>query len=145
MTSDASETTSEALEALEARLARLIVRMDEVQATMIRELTSLRAEADGILTEIRTSMPETRRTGNEVGRRLPVVPIPDERLRTVWLVLSRYPEGTTADVVAHDLDRHRTTISTYLNTLVLMGFAEKKRRGHEILYTAIVNTDRAES
>lgn len=124
---------------------RLSRRLEEFQAAVEAEMAALRAEVNGLLSEIRMLAPDSLDTISREERLLPPIPIPDERLRRVWLVLYRYPLGATADVVARDLDRHRTTISTYLNTLVLMGFAEKKRRGHEILYTAIVKIDHAES
>jgi predicted transcriptional regulator len=59
--------------------------------------------------------------------------------------LFRHPEGATAETIASGLDRHRSTVSTYLNMLVTLGFAEKFRDGHEIYYKAIIKSEKEEN
>ena len=71
----------------------------------------------------------------------PTFPLHDPKLKKAWLVLYKYHKGATADTIAEDLQRHRTTVSTYLNTLVLMQFAKKERTGHEIMYKVILKKD----
>jgi predicted transcriptional regulator len=73
------------------------------------------------------------------------LPIKDEKLKKAWEALFRHPEGETADTIAGELNRHRTTVSTYLNMLVTLEYAEKFRKGHEIFYKAIIKTEKEEN
>ena len=78
---------------------------------------------------------EARRVGLEP---LPQIDIPDRKLLSTWQTLYQYHDGATAEEMAVQLEKHRTTVSTYLNTLTHMKFASKERRGHEIYYHAIL-------
>lgn len=73
------------------------------------------------------------------------LPIKNEKLRKTWQVLFRHPEGATAETIAAEMDRHRSTISTYLNMLVAEELADKFRKGHEIFYKAILKTEQEEN
>lgn len=142
MTPNARE---ESLERLAVQVARLARHVEEVRGAMDQELTGLRGEAERLLAEIQALNPaEIGRDTRDPGALL-ASQIPDDRLRRVWQTLFRYSDGATADEIAGDLERHRTTISTYLNMLVVMGFARKRRSGHTVYYTTIVKPDHAES
>lgn len=73
------------------------------------------------------------------------IPIQDRKLRSAWQALFRYPDGATAETIAKDLDRHRSTVSTYLNMLETLGFARKSRRGHQIVYKATIKSVKDET
>ncbi len=72
------------------------------------------------------------------------LPIDDEKLKKAWQVLFRHPDGATAETIALELKRHRSTVSTYLNMLKTMGYADNFRKGHEIYYKAIIKTGKEE-
>ena len=145
MTSTIPDDAATALNGMVARLAQLIRRTEEVQARVDRDLADLRFDAEQLLNDLQSLSP----TGLEVrshdqAAALFSGTITNLRLREVWEALYRHSNGATADAIAGDLDRHRTTISTYLNLLVTMGYAKKHRSGHAIVYTAIVKNGHVE-
>lgn len=58
--------------------------------------------------------------------------LPDH-LRKTALALGKLGEGRAEDV-AKETGRERAVESSYLNQLVRMGYAKKKRRGHEVWF-----------
>jgi sugar-specific transcriptional regulator TrmB len=118
----------------ESLITRLESRLAESQdgfLVLLREGDELVCQARECLSEINE---EARRAGIEP---LPEIDIPDERMKAAWLVLYQFQDGATADEVAERMRKHRTTVSSTLNSLHQWGFAEKERRGHEIYYRAI--------
>ncbi len=127
------------------QLEDLIRRIEVQQRASFAETESILAECHGLLSTLKIEFHEVLTGADEFAyERVPDIPIEDMKLKKAWLVLSKYHGGATADTVARDLKRHRTTVSTYLNTLVLMQFAQKERIGHEILYRAVLNREDGE-
>lgn len=116
----------------------LVERFEERLAQTQAEFQALLGESDELVRQAKLRLTaiqeEVRRCGMEPA---PEIALADERLRTVWLALYQFHGGATADEVADRLNRHRTTVSTYLNMLTAVGYAEKERRGHEIYYRAL--------
>ncbi len=108
-----------------------------------RMFDDLAAECDRLLAgakqQLHASVASAREEGKDV---LPQVQIEDRRLKNAWIALYRHHGGATADEVGREMGRHRTTVSTLLNTLVVMHWATKKRDGHEIVYQAVLKEDR---
>ena len=126
-------------------LEGLIRRIEVQQRAAFAETESILAECHDVLSALKIEFHDTLARADELAyERIPSIPIDDPKLKRAWLVLSKYHGGATADTVARDLKRHRTTVSTYLNTLVLMQFAQKERIGHEILYRAVLNREDGE-
>lgn len=72
---------------------------------------------------------------------IPDIPISDGKLKKAWIALFRHQRGATADQIAEDLGRHRTTVSTYLNRLEEIGLAKRERMGHEVYYKAVLKNE----
>lgn len=146
MTSNTTGDPPDTMERLALRMARLAARIEEVRAAMDLELAGLLDESERLLADIRALNPADIEADRGDPGAVLATQIPDERLRRVWQALFRYSDGgATADEIAGDLERHRTTVSTYLNMLVVMGHAGKRRSGHSIYYTAIVKPEHAKS
>jgi len=127
------------IHALILRLEDLIQRIEEHQKSSLKTTESILRECNDLISEVKIEFHQTLKDADQFEfERIPDIPIEDSLYKRVWLVLYKYHNGATADTIAKDLNRHRTTVSTYLNTLVLMQFAKKERIGHEILYRAIL-------
>ncbi|MDD1676835.1 MAG: helix-turn-helix domain-containing protein [Methanomicrobiales archaeon] len=130
---------ADALQALIVRLQELEVRIQSAEQESRDIFAVLIRECHDIISESKTQLHSLIREADRIGYDLiPDLPIADKKLKDAWIALFRHAPGATADTVAEELHRHRTTVSTYLNTLVSMGLAEKERVGHEIYYKAIV-------
>jgi hypothetical protein len=124
------------------RLEQFIDRIDCCQEDINGMLEALKSECDHLISGVKEQLHRSYLIGEQQGYgAVPDIPIRDERLKRVWIALYRHHRGVTADVIASEIKRHRTTVSTSLNTLVLMHWAEKERRGHQILYKAVMKTD----
>ncbi len=124
------------------QLGDLIHRIEVHQKNSLETTEKIIKECNDLLSEVKLEFHQTLRDADQFEyERIPDIPIADPKLKKAWLVLYKYHNGATADTIAEDLQRHRTTVSTYLNTLVLMQFAEKERTGHEIMYRAILKKD----
>lgn len=131
------------------RLHRRILELEDMihqieiqQKTSYEETGRILAQCHELLAAVKIELYDAITDADEFAyERIPDVPIEDVKLKKAWLVLSKYHAGATADVVAADVKRHRTTVSTYLNTLVLMQLAQKERIGHEIVYRAILKRE----
>jgi len=124
------------------QLENLIHRIEVHQKTSLETTEKIIRECNDLLAEVKIEFHQTLRDADQFEyERIPDIPIDDIKLKKAWLVLYKYHNGATADIIAEDLRRHRTTVSTYLNTLVLMQFAKKERTGHEIMYKAILRKD----
>ena len=124
------------------QLEDLIHRIEEQQKNSYKATEKILDECNDLLSEVKLEFHQTLRDADQFEYELiPDIPIDDTKLKKAWLVLYKYHNGATADIIAEDLKRHRTTVSTYLNTLVLMQFAKKERTGHEIMYKAILSKD----
>ena len=114
---------------------------DKLNSTIdncINELESLREEYDSIVSEAKIQRHLLFTSfGVAEGDVIPDVDIRDEKLKKAWVVLYSSPDGATAEVIAQKMGRHRTTVSTYLNMLVQLDYAEKEKKGHEIIYKVI--------
>jgi response regulator of citrate/malate metabolism len=103
---------------------------------------AMQKECTSIVTDAKEQLHQILVSAEEQGiEPIPDVPIDDKKLKKAWIALFRHHNGATAEMIAEDLGRHRTTVSTYLNYLVVLRFAEKERRGHEIYYTAVKNME----
>ncbi|WP_321508199.1 hypothetical protein [uncultured Methanoregula sp.] len=121
------------------QLEGLIHRLEVHQKESLETSNKILSECNDLLAEVKLEFHQTLTDADQFDfERIPAIPIEDIKLKKAWLVLYKYHHGVTADTVAIDLRRHRTTVSTYLNTLVLMQFAQKERIGHEIVYKAIL-------
>ena len=130
---------ADALQALITRLEDLEIRIRTAEKESRDLFASLIRECHTIISDTKTQMHILIREADRIGYDLiPDLPIADKKLKDAWIALFRHTAGATADTVAEDLHRHRTTVSTYLNTLVIMGLAEKERVGHEIYYKAVM-------
>lgn len=128
------------IHALILQLEELIHRIEVHQQNSLETTENILRECNNLLAEVKIEFHQTLKDADQFEfERIPEIPIDDSKLKKAWLVLFKYHNGATADRVAEDLRRHRTTVSTYLNTLVLMQFAKKERIGHEIVYKAILN------
>jgi predicted transcriptional regulator len=124
------------------QLEDLIRRIDVNQKKSMETTAEILKECNDLLSEVKIEFHQTLKDADQFEfERIPEIPIDDIKLKKAWLVLYKYHNGATADTIAEDLIRHRTTVSTYLNTLVLMHFAKKERIGHEIMYKAILSKD----
>jgi len=124
------------------QLEDLIHRIELHQKKSMETTSEILKECNDLLSEVKIEFHQTLKDADQFDfERIPDIPIDDIKLKKAWLVLYKFHSGATADTVAEDLKRHRTTVSTYLNTLVLMHFAKKERTGHEIMYKAILSKD----
>ena len=64
------------------------------------------------------------------------VDLPDHLYRT-WHTLKRHPEGATASDVAEITERERAVESAYLNALVVMELAKKRRVERKVIFTLV--------
>jgi hypothetical protein len=62
------------------------------------------------------------------------VDLPDHLYRT-WHALKHHPEGATASGIAEITERERAVESAYLNALVVMELAKKRRVGRKVIFT----------
>ena len=121
------------------KLEDLIRRLEDNQRTSLQTTEKILKDCNDLISEVKIEFHQTLKDADEFEfERIPDIPIEDTKLKKAWLVLYKYHNGATADRIADDLKRHRTTVSTYLNTLVLMHFAKKERIGHEIIYKAVL-------
>jgi hypothetical protein len=124
------------------QLEDLIRRIEDQQKDAFRATEKILGECNALLSELKLEFHQTIRDADQFDyERIPDIPIEDPKLKKAWLDLYKYHNGATADTVALDLRRHRTTVSTYLNMLVVMHFARKERIGHEIIYKAVLPKD----
>jgi hypothetical protein len=124
------------------QLEDLIHRIEDQQKISYETTEKILDECNDLLSEVKLEFHQTLTDADQFEyERIPAIPIEDSKLKKAWLVLYKYHNGATADTIALDLRRHRTTVSTHLNTLVLMHFAQKERIGHEIIYKAVVKKD----
>jgi len=142
MESDSSLEHIRRIQALIGRIEELADRINRYQQGSNVQLNALREECDAVLAEAKQDyhalIVSAEMRGQDV---TPDIALEDRRLKNTWLALYRHHGGATAEEISGELKRHRTTVSTYLNTLVLMGYAKKERVGHEVHYTAILNKD----
>ena len=130
---------AEALQALIIRLEELELRIQKAEQESRALFSDLRGECHLIISDAKTQIHALIQQANRIGYDLiPDVPIQEKRLKEAWIALFRHTSGATAETIADELHRHRTTVSTYLNQLVVMGMADKERVGHEIYYKAIL-------
>jgi len=119
----------------ESLIDRFESRMNQTQA----EFQGLLGEGDQLVRQAKTRLHEIHEQARRCGMEpLPEVDIADEKLKSAWMALYQFHEGARAEEVAVQLSRHRTTVSTYLNTLTHMNYAVKERKGHEIYYRAVI-------
>jgi hypothetical protein len=124
------------------QLEDLIHRIELHQKKSMETTSEILKECNDLLSEVKVEFHQTLKDADQFDfERIPDIPIDDIKLKKAWVVLFKYHKGATADTIAEELEKHRTTVSTYLNTLVLMHFAKKERTGHEIMYKAILRKD----
>ena len=137
-----SEHSIDRLTFLVQRLESLCQSLELQQEKINRSFENLKSESDQALQEARLYLSLVLNIGEESHIPTFKIPISDVKLQRAWKELFRYPEGATADSIAAGLDRHRSTVSTYLNMLVATGYAEKFRKGHEIYYKALIKSEK---
>ena len=121
------------------QLEDLICRIEVHQKNSFDTTAEILKECNDLLSEVKIEFHQTLIDADQFDYELiPEIPIEDTKLKKAWLVLYKYHNGATADGIAEDFRKHRTTVSTYLNTLVLMQFAKKERTGHEIVYKSYI-------
>jgi len=134
-----AEEDIQRMKALIRHLEALDARIEQSQKECNGMFADIRRESNEILAEVKLQFHESVMLADRFGYDvIPDVPLDDKKIKAAWMALFRHHNGATADEIAEDLQRHRTTVSTYLNTLVLMQFAQKERIGHEILYKALL-------
>jgi response regulator of citrate/malate metabolism len=127
------------IQSIISRLEDVTRNIEEYQKTSNLLLDSIKNECNSIMSDAKTQLHQTFVEAEKYGfEPVPDVHIEDKKLKNAWITLYRHHDGATADTIAEELHRHRTTVSTYLNYLVLMGYAKKKRVGHVIYYTAVL-------
>jgi len=127
------------IQSIIARLEDVTRNIEEYQKTSNMLLDSIKSECNSIMTDAKRQLHQASVEAEKYGfEPVPDVRIEDKKLKNAWMTLYRHHDGATADTIAEELHRHRTTVSTYLNYLVMMGYATKKRVGHEIYYTAVL-------
>ena len=137
MTGKSFFTDTREQEELVQQLEEILERIDRQQEEYCSKLRQLSGECHELLDQLRESIQRSVSAPEKKGYTLvPDVQIEDHKLKRAWIALYQYRKGATADQIALDMKRHRSTVSTYLNTLVLMKFAAKERKGHEIYYKA---------
>ncbi|MCK9592362.1 MAG: helix-turn-helix domain-containing protein [Methanoregula sp.] len=127
------------------RLENLVQRIELHQKNSLKITEEILKDCNNLISEVKIEFHQTLRDADQFDfERLPDIPIEDPKLKKVWLVLYRYHNGATADTIAKDLKRHRTTVSTYLNQLASPKYklARRDRIGHEILFKAILKKDK---
>jgi hypothetical protein len=131
------------LQSLLIRLEELRNHIDVCQAETAHMLDALKAECDQVIASTREQVHRSFILREQQGYDpVPDVPISDRRLKATWIALYRHHTGVTADVIASEIQRHRTTVSTSLNTLVQEHWAVKERHGHQILYRAVMKPNK---
>jgi hypothetical protein len=92
-----------------------------------------------LLSKIADNKPKSRKMEEELeSQSLDVVTLlslPDN-IRKTALALSKLGEAT-ADKVAKETERTRAIESAYLNQLQRMGYINRKRKGHTVVYSPI--------
>jgi len=127
------------MHALILQLEDLIHRIEAQQRESFLATETILGECNDLLSSVKLEFHQALTDADRFGyESIPDIPIEDIKLKKAWIGLYKYHNGATADTIASDLKRHRTTVSTYLNTLVLMQFAKKERSGHEIVYRAVI-------
>ncbi|HUU74916.1 MAG TPA: helix-turn-helix domain-containing protein [Methanoregulaceae archaeon] len=127
----------------------LIVKLEsllsEIENSRIATETmfgKLEEECVAVLTDARARFHNSYSIAEKYGVEIiPDLALTDGKKKKAWIALFRHQRGATADQIAEDLRRHRTTVSTYLNHLVEMGLASKERIGHEVYYKAILKNE----
>lgn len=124
------------------QLEDLIHQIEEQQKKSYESTEKILGECNDLLSQVKLEFHKTLTDADQFEfERIPDIPIDDSKLKRVWLILHKYHNGATAETIAIDLRRHRTTVSTHLNMLVVMHFAKKERIGHEIIYKAVLKKD----
>lgn len=140
MNDESTIRESQETQDLIVRLEELAVKIDDAQNNCTRVFAELKADYNAILADIKLEFHSSVINAEKFGYDLiPDIPLEDKKIKSAWIALFKHHNGATADEISEDLHRHRTTVSTYLNTLVLMGYAKKERIGHEIYYKAVLN------
>jgi len=119
--------------------------MDRLQKAHYQHFEKLKSETVKAIDEARLHLNLLLQINTKKSSLEFEIPIKDEKLKRAWEALFRYPDGATADIIATALNRHRSTVSTYLNMLEKLDYAEKYREGHEIFYKAIIKTEKEEN
>jgi hypothetical protein len=137
------------LNSLIRQLEELVSAVEHSQAMCNTMFDAIRRECNHLINDAKIRLPENGpfEVNSFAWESSPLntVPIEDRKLKNAWLALAQYRDGATAEDIMRDLKRHRTTVSTYLNQLVLLEFAKKERRGHEIYYRAVPYKDEGEA
>ena len=137
-----SENSAERLTFLVKKLESFCQSLERQQDMTNNAFELLKSESNQALKEARLYLALVLKLGEESGVPAFDIPISDVKLQKAWKELFKHPEGATADSIATGLDRHRSTVSTYLNMLVATGYAEKFRKGHEIYYKALIKSEK---
>ena len=127
------------------RLEEIISRFEDFHRESNSRFDDLLQQSYVILHEAKTELSNTYDSFGMIGLDpIPDSGIQDAKLKSAWIALFRHPAGVTSEDLSKELNRHRSTVSTYLNTLVLMDLAAKERIGHEIYYRALLRKEEKE-
>ncbi len=136
---DKVSTIQEIIQGLE----HLREKIDQNQALLESVFSDLAHQCDILLSEAKQQLHVSIMASADGGLEiLPSVQIEDKRLKGTWIALYRHHNGATADEIGKEMGRHRTTVSTLLHLLEMLGWATKKRVGHEIVYQAVLKGDK---
>ena len=120
-----------------ASIEDVIMRITEHQKSSQAAFDSLIQEYHSKFGEVKNSLHKAIEDVEKCGLNpLPDIPINDPKLKQAWMKLYNHHEGANADTISDEMNKHRTTVSTYLNILVHLGFARKEREGHQTIYFA---------
>lgn len=129
--------------ALIGRLEDILSEIEETRRETDARFERLEEECISVLSDAKAIFHESCTIAEHYGIDIiPDLPISDGKLKRAWIALFRHQRGATADEIAEDLGRHRTTVSTYLNRLAEIGLAESERVGHEVYYKAVLKNDK---
>lgn len=128
--------------ALITRLENILSEIEEARKDTNERFEKLEEECIAVLSDAKAVFHDSCTIAEQYGLDIiPDLPISDGKLKKAWIALFRHQRGATADQIAEDLGRHRTTVSTYLNRLEEIGLARRERMGHEVYYKAVLKND----
>jgi hypothetical protein len=140
------------IEALLHRLEKLLKFVDHSQAICNTMFDTIRRDCEVLIADIRIQGSKRDNVSVPISalseisaQSLQDISVDNNKLQKTYFLLTKYPDGATADEIANIMRRHRTTVSTYLNQLVEKELAKKSRKGHEIYYRAVLNKERGTS
>lgn len=136
--------TLQRIQHLKEVLEQLYEEIERQQDISFQHYEQLKSETSRALDEVRIHMNILLNIDAAEPPLSYQLPIKDEPMKKAWHVLFKHPDGATAETVASELNRHRSTVVTTLIQLKKDGYATSTRKGHQIMYKAIIKTGNEE-